>query len=446
MTDINKLDALLDEKLGGANTALDTDFDAAVEQKPIRSRKRRVSVTPVEEPADLEQTVSTMEHRPVDQELIEQVQQQAPKHVQPAPKTGISDTFDNLMQQFATDAAESAPVEVKPEEIKHDASKLLANITVDLNSINIVEGPAKLNLLKSREELLGASKVMQVVCCQSAYSAEVSALRNQEIQNINNMNVDTYTFKRKLYHALWNHIENTSVGKMDFDTWMRVTSIFDVETLLYGAYSMTFPHENKYPLQCPVNDCQRKFDAIINNNSLVETRGQNDIFAKISEVVSNIDNAAELIGQSHVHTTKRIMLPESKIIVDVHIPSVHDYLEGSLLKFRNNEQYAEENAESLGLAMFVKQFLIPDIETLRNTGQLQYMALTDRDVFADTIANLPIQDAQYIPDGVDEMADKLQITYSIKGIKCPQCGYEFKPIPMNMESLLFIAIRMVRNA
>ena len=43
---------------------------------------------------------------------------------------------------------------------------------------------------------------------------------------------------------------------------------------------------------------------------------------------------------------------------------------------------------------------------------------------------------------VEDFSGKLVIRYSIKkGLKCPKCGYEFPEYPLDMERLLFDAIR-----
>ena len=351
------------------------------------------------------------------------------------PQPFISETFSNLMS-----GVEKEKKQITQEE-RIATFDILNGIKVDLSSIQIVSDVPEADLKRASKEILGATKTMQVVCCQSAYSANMSALRNQEIQNVNNINSDLYTFKKTLYKALWDHVETTSVGKMDFNTWLKVTSFFDVETLLYGAYCMTFPYENKYPIRCPKTDCGRHFDTVVNNNTLVETRGDGKIFAKINEVISNVNKAEQLVANSHVHTTERVMMDESKIIFDIQIPSLYDYLENILGKVRYNEEYAEKNSQSLGLALFIKQALLPDIDHLRETGQLRYIPLDDRTKLIELIAGLPYFDGQDLAERIDKFSENLHIVYSIKGVKCPECGYEFPDIPMDMENVLFTVIR-----
>ena len=317
---------------------------------------------------------------------------------------------------------------------------ILSKIEVNLDSIEIVDptSVSELILFENEDSILNSRKTMQVVCCQSAYEAHVSALRNQEIQNLTASDLDLYNFKKRIYKTVYDHIQETSVGKMDFNTWLKVTSYFDIDTLLYGIYCQTFPGENKYPLTCP--RCDRNFNTIVNNATLVEIRGQEqEIYAKINEVVSNIKNAKQLLEHSHVHTTKRIMMEQSKIVFDITIPSAYDYLEGILANV--SEQFVEEYSTSLGVSLFIDKVLIPDLKGYKRTGELKYIPVTNKGRIIDLVSKLPYYDGLDLSDAVNEFTNKYKITYSIKGIHCPECGFEFPSLPMNLEDILFMAIR-----
>lgn len=390
---IDKLNALLNDDI---TDELDLDFNEEVVEEPIKEKPKAKKQAKKEEPV-------------------------------------ISETFAALSQSLKKEKVEEKQDVVTTKNI-------LDGIKIDLSSIEIVSGASELDLIKNQNEVLQTDKTMQVVCCQSAYSAEISALRNQEIQNINNVDVDLYNFKKRLYRTLWSHIKNSSVGQMSFSTWMKVTSYFDVETLLYGAYCQTFPYENKYPLTCPKESCKRHFNVVVNNATLIETRGhEKEIYAKIDQVVANVKNSEELLNNSHVHTTKRIALEESKIICDVEIPSVYDYLEGILSKA--SPQFIEEFETSLGMSIFVKNVFIPDISNYKNTGKLQYIQVDDKAKIINIISNLPLYDGEQLSEDINEFTNRYRIGYSIKNVTCPECGLEFPPIPMNMEDVLFLAIR-----
>jgi hypothetical protein len=407
---------------------LSADMEAAMgnnmPQVKAPAQESVPEVTPVrEEPTHVEETV--VEEAPT-QEVVEEQPQ-----VQPSID---ADPLAALKQRVGTES--DVPAVVEP-------SSVLAGIKIDLNAIEINDGASELDLLQN-EKALQDKKVMQVVAVQSAYSAEMSALKNQEIQNISDANVDFYNYKKRLYKALWSHIENTSVGRMDFATWMKVTSYFDIETLLYGAYCQTFPYENKYSLRCPKPDCQTPFDAVVNNNTLIETRGkEKEIFAKINEVIANVKNAKDLVTNSHVHTTKRVSVDESKVVFDIHIPSVFDYLEGILSNV--NEEFADEYSTTLGIALFIKQILVPDVVNYQRTGKLTFIPVTEKGKMIDLVSNLPYYDGLQIAEEINEFTERYRIDYSIKNVACPSCGHEIKEVPMSMEDVLFTVIRQGRR-
>ena len=411
---VDKLNQMLND---GITTSEELDIDFDEEEEVV------VQPQPIQQP----------QPKPQQQAKPQEPKRKPLVREQKAPV--ISETFAAL--QRSLDGEEE--IVEQSNEPKIPAKDLLAGITVDLASIKIATGIPRSLLNANKQSVLDVQSTMQVVCCQSSYAAHISALRSQEIQNINNLNSDLYTFKKTLYKVIWRHIEDSSIGKIDYDTWLKITSFFDIETLLYGAYCMTFPKDNKYPITCPKGDCGHSFDITVNNNSLIEARP--DAFEKINEVVANISRASDLVAASKVHTVQRIMLEDSKIIVDIQIPSLYDYLEDILKRIKDNQNFAEENANSISLAMFVKQALIPDIETYRKTGELQYLPITDKQELIDLIANLPFNDGEILDKEISKFTNEFLINYSIRGVVCPKCGLEFPSIPMDMERVLFIAIQ-----
>lgn len=354
--------------------------------------------------------------------------------------SNISEGFDNFLKETNKEVEE---LEKRKEEVKKNGN-ILSNIKVDLSSIEIQES-SPIDLFNIKRKVLDDKKTMVVTCCQSAYAAYLSGLRNQEIQNIQESDVDLYTSRRKLYMTVWKHIEDTSVGKMDFETWMKNTSFFDLETLFYGIYCMTFPYENKFNFTCQVPDCQKAFQAVINNNTMVEIRGKEaEIFAKIDEVISNITNSSQLVANSHVHTTKRLILDESKIVFDIFIPSVYDYLE---LAIKNtSEKMLTDFADSISIALFIKSISIPNIELLEATGNLKFMRVPDeQSEYVDIISSLSYNDGEQLNEEISSFTDRYRIKYTIKNLKCPSCGAVTDSVDLDMENLLFRRIRQGRK-
>jgi hypothetical protein len=349
----------------------------------------------------------------------------------------ISNTFLNLEKELAEELESK-----KKEEMASEPEKI--NIKIDLNNLEIFDGN-ELELSENTDIILNSRGVTQVVCCQSAYSAQLSALKHQEIQNLNDADVDIYNYKKRIYKAIYKHIEETSVGKMDFNSFLRNTSYFDTDTLLYGLYAQTFPYKNKYNIPCPKDNCAKNFEIEISNATLIETRGkEEDIYSKINEVVNKIKNPKELLANSHIHTSMRIMLEETKMVFVIRIPSIYDYLEEILGNVK--EDVAEEYATSLGAALFVEEVYVPNIKRYRETGKFGFFPpVKDKEKIIRYISELPYYDGIQLTEAINDFTDKYRIVYSIKNVVCPHCGYEIGEIPMNMEEVLFLGIRQGRT-
>ena len=352
----------------------------------------------------------------------------------------ISDTFQELTKDIREQDKKSKSNKIIKME---STSDLLKDISVDLNNIIIDRDTNELEVFSIKDEIFNSKATFQVVACQSGYVAQMSALKNQELQNIANADSDLYNFKKNLYKHLHKHIESSSYGKMGFEEFQRITSYFDIETLLYGIYCQTFPYENRFQTRCNKPDCGEETSVLVNNDTLVEIRGdQEDTYANLQKII-NSNNTEELIQQSLVHKIKRVCLDESKIIFDLVIPSVYDYLERTLKNV--NPQFMNDYSDSIGLNLFVDKIFIPNIHKLRQTGKLSYIEQTDKTARIMTIADLSFNDNIQLSDEITKFTDKYKISYSIKNVRCKKCGDIMDPIPVSMEEVLFRRIRLGRQ-
>lgn len=386
----------------------------------------------VQQPVQPEPTVATPEPTPVAQPAS--VAQ--PKPVAPMGQH-ISSTFTELTRNASIETPDFDKItaEKAEDKNKHSVEALLSNVVIDLNNIEITSG-TEIDLSIAQNELAGNRRSMFVVACQSSYGASVSGLRQQEIQNITESNLDLYSMRKRVFKTVHQNIQSTTVGKMDFTTWAKVTSYFDADTFFYALYCQTFLEKGEYDLGCP--KCRAPFKKTLAHTALVETRGKEEIFAKIDEVVNHHKNPSELIKTSHVHTTKRIALDDSKIIIDIFIPSIHDYLEGNLAKL--NGDLLEEFGSSASMAMFVKNLMIPNIAGFRTTGKLTYLPVENKLQVIDIIANLSAKDGNYLIEQINEFTDRYRVTYALQNVVCPKCDHEIPRIPINIENQLFLSL------
>lgn len=343
----------------------------------------------------------------------------------------VSDTVANLLEDL--------DVEEKAQEDKGMVDDILSRITVDLSSIDISNDSVdNINTVMSMME---NKPVMQVINCQSAYAAYMTALNNSELRSLDDSEVDSITYRKRLAKLLHKHMNDTSIGKFDFPTFERITSYFDLETLIYGVYCKTYPYDNKYTIpRCPGKDCGQEYQTIINNNTLVETRKKNEVFDRINDILQSVKNPNDVVKASLLSKTKRVIVPEKKIIFDIRIPSIYNYLEETMVHI--DKTMADENPAAVGTSIFVKTMYVPDLLKYQKEGKLSYIPVNDRKLIINTLINLSLKDSTELTNAIDEIGEKYKVTYSLKDVTCPHCGHVIPEIPLSMEEMLFLTFRL----
>lgn len=350
----------------------------------------------------------------------------------------ISETFAKLSSGQEALPEIQLPEVPKIQEVRKSTS-ILDQIVVDLSTIEIVEkSPFKQQ--NDFETVFNKKATYQVVAVQSGFSAEMSALTMQDINSITNSNVDLYTHKKNVYQAVHAHLENTSVGKIGFTDWMKITSYHDFETLLYGIYCQTFPEKNEFDVTC--GSCGKKTTLIVNNETLVETRNNGIVMAKIEEIIRSTKKAEDLVGKSLVHTTLRTMLPDTKIIIDIQTPSLWDHLE--MLRSLD-QKVIQQFSDTIGTMLFVKNMLMLDVESTIQSGKPKYYELKDRNVILQTLTRLGMTDGKHLEKTINERIEQYAISYSVKNSKCTHCKDSLGNLPVDIETALFTLISKERR-
>jgi hypothetical protein len=361
-----------------------------------------------------------------------------------------ADSFDDPEDDADPDDAltEEAKAEEKREykfytneESVQSANKLdfMKSINVDLNNITIVNKPAIAQVQDSSYIFEKNIATFRVVCCQSAYAACLSGLTLAERNAINNSNLDLYQSKQKLYKTVYNKIQSMNFDKPKFDEWLKITSLGDWNTLLFGVYCQTFIDNNDFDITC--GECGKVTEVNVNNQSLAEAKDKG-VFDMIEAVTSGPMTQQQLIENSLVHKTTRIMLNESKMIVDIHTPSLWDNL--SLIR-ASKPSVIQEYADAFSSMLFIGHIYQLDVQATYQTKQPQYYELKDRSSILDTLLKLSSNDGEQLEDAIEEKLGKYNITYEIHNCTCQHCKAKLPNIPIDMERILFTRINKERK-
>lgn len=330
----------------------------------------------------------------------------------------------------------SQPI-VKPKNEYENINDILKNIKVDLNNIELTEKPS-LEVIEDINFIINGKPTYQVVCNQSCYVAHMQSIRLNDIYQILNSTSDYYSGRNQIYKLIYNKINTTSVGKPDYNTWLQMTSMGDVETLLFGIYNQSTPSETKFNIKC--RNCNHSIAATINNDTLISVKND-DVFKNINEILSSYNKPEDIIKNSLINKSNRVILDNSKIIVDIRTPSLYQYLSILSSVKTNLSQEEKDKANSLAnILVFIKDILIPDYQELKINHKLKYTEIDERSQIASIVSSFEMEDTNQLGNFIEERNSKYNIEYKIKNFNCSNCGKELGDIPVNMEELLFTQI------
>ena len=309
-----------------------------------------------------------------------------------------------------------------------DFEKLLENF----DDIKIID--SGIQATRTINTYINNKPTYNVVALQSGYEAKLSALTMVDKASIRNSTDTPHAVRRKLYEIVYNHIEGMSVVKPSFEEWLKITSYWDVETLLFGIYAQTYSHNNSFDITC--SNCEAKNRVRVDAEALVQIRDE-DAYEQVRSIISSVTNFTELKGRSQVGKNVRFVLPKSKIIVIAKSPSLYEHL--NMLKSYNPAIPAV--GEVFAFSLFIKELLVPNYAEI-SKGNMEFARVTGRDDIHQIVTRMDSEDEDHFNEKVSELSDKFKIEFCLNKFNCvtPGCGKEFDQIPLDIESLLFFRI------
>ena len=315
----------------------------------------------------------------------------------------------------------------------------LSNIasSIDLSSIKIKDASNPIQLHSNVTTLVKSKPVYQVVATHSGYTAYMSGITIPDMVSLQSSSTDASSTRDMLNKIIYSHVENTSVGKLTYAQWARLTAVEDLPTLMYGIYCITYPDNNEFNITCA--SCGKKTPVVVNNKSLVTTHDANLALDRVRYILRNCKDFKSLQENSLLNETTRILLPDSKAIIDVKSPSIHEQSElfSSINPdILNNTAYAA----SLQFFLYIKNLFVLDVFTLKETGEVVYNPVKDVEQRIDVIHNLGKNDGMFLSKKIHREVLDYSVEYVIKNITCKNCEVQIPKIPINIETVLFTQI------
>lgn len=309
-------------------------------------------------------------------------------------------------------------------------NEFLKNLKVDLNNIDVVDSDP-MTKTKNVQFLLNNKPKTQVVALQSGYISYVEGFNFDQINALVNSTLDDYGNQLLLCQSIYSAINTTNAGKMDFRKWCENTSFYDLDSFIYGVYLETFPGTTKFDVKC--GTCGKQIEATVNNDTLIKASNE-DSKNILSTILAHKNNPKETMMNSIIHTSKKIFLEDSKMILKIKLPTIQKHLD---LLASINAKAKEKNQHILTILLFLEELYMLDLDKSLVAGSPKYNIVADREEQSAYLKRMTYNDAKHVSDEINNMIRKYQVEFQIRSFKCSACGSDIGNIPIDIEQLLF---------
>lgn len=317
---------------------------------------------------------------------------------------------------------------IKLEEVETVELKTLVRKKVKKGNVN--------NILKKNNTI----RTTSIVCPISGLTFTVSGCSTYELMALvadNENNAMSYTAKWELIHS---KIEDSSIGKLDFNTFLNSVAQLEYDVFIYGILCATYPEEDKFPLICP--KCKKPFDHTYMVRTLLRAEEMSDRLK--DAVVNTVDashteeTAKECFENSLLNTTTAIVLPESEYVVELGVQTAHSFINDSISKI---EKMDKKYQNATVLASAVTTILIPDVE------EGGYFELEDTEDIIETIFSLGSTDLNILGAKVGKIVEDMLFQFGLMDITCSnvKCNHHTNTLPVDMDSILFHKYQQATN-
>ena len=317
--------------------------------------------------------------------------------------------------------------------IKRKKEKVAEEPTFELNTATVRRLSKGTDTLKFvTNTLMKTQPIRTVFLPQSNYRVDMSSATLNDLETIRLNQTTPLVSYEAILKVLHSHIENTSVGPIDYDTFLRITSLYDKETLMFGLYTATYKKPIKASVKCSKQKCGARQKLTIEPNSLVLS-DNNVLKARLAEIDRSVDNIDALLKNSLVATTNRVSLAGGRLYITIHLPSLADYIMVS--KRFTDDQLASDTA--FILALHADEVFVLDSDLYDETGEVSHVVIDD-----------PLEKFRFFSDMGAEMSSEIErlviteiepytLHYGTRPGKCAECGAELPEVTISMEDIFF---------
>lgn len=310
---------------------------------------------------------------------------------------------------------------IKVEEVETVSLKTIRRKKVKKGSSDAII--KRINSIKETTVVLPISGLVVKVCGCSTF--ELLGL----VDNSQNTK-DSLISKWSLIHS---KVTDTSLGKMNFNTFLRSVSQLEYDCLVYGILCATYPEEDEFPLKCP--KCKEDINHKYMIRGLLRAERMSDklkeAFKKTVDASYMKSTAEKCFNESLLNTEIAIELPESGYYVGLAAQSAYDFIYDSIESINTMDAKYQQAAV---LASTINEICVPDPQ---DPGA--YFEVDSSEDLIKLVYSLGDKDVQILGAKIGDMLNDMEFDYGLFDVNCPKrkCGSHIDYIPIDLDSILF---------
>ena len=253
------------------------------------------------------------------------------------------------------------------------------------------------------------------------------------------VNVMTLVSKWTLIHS---KIESTSIGKMDFNTFLNNVASLEYDILVYGILCATFPDEDTFPLTCPL--CRSSIEHKYEMRSLLRAEEMSEKLAALVKYTADNSHTEEMAKQcfenSLLNTEKSIQLPDSEFICTIGVQNAYSFIYDSVNAIdRLDEKYNQATIISSAVA----RIFVPNPDD----GGETYLEIDDTEDVIKLIYSLNAKDISILSTKIGEITEGLEFKFGLMDINCPnmKCKHRVNSVEVELDTILFHKYQQAMN-
>lgn len=278
-------------------------------------------------------------------------------------------------------------------------------------------------------------KSIPVALPSSGYVAMLTGLSTHEVMLLieQGNSEDPVAMTQQKWSIIYDHIVETSIGKLTFPEFMKGVSYYDYSMLVFGLLCATYPSEDKVGLSC--NKCEKEYDHKYTMRSLIRTESISpELQTRIMDIIdaSHTEDAARLMANnSLVQETTTIRLPESGYIVELQMQTANDFINNTVNGISELDDPRYQQAALMSTA--VKTILVLDDEDEEES----YIEYDDFESVVKLIFSLKDKDLIILTNKATKILEDKEVPFGFMNVHCPHCDHYSETLEVPIEQILF---------